>query len=371
MAQDRASSSGQNQNDAQQGQSGARQGQPGSQQNASQQNASQQRSDMNQSATGAQQGSAARSGAQQGASAAGRDWDIQSTGSDASNQRQAAGQDDVSLTRGRQEREFDTPSQYASGATGYPMYGRGNPGGLFSSMRRFSEDMDRLFDAFFAGRPLWSSLERGSEDDDDLGGYGRAQSGYGQLRQLQPHRIAGSPRIGRCASLQSKSWSASRSGGAMSPYAGSRAGSMWIPRIEMFERDGNLVITADLPGTKKGDVNVELHHDHVVIQGERRQDQTVNERGFYRSERSYGSFYRSIPLPQGVDGDSAKATFEDGVLRVEMKAPEQKKARQLDIADSSRSATGGHVGWRTERRIGRAKRYWRAALPKRRMSHLK
>ena len=56
---------------------------------------------------------------------------------------------------------------------------------------------------------------------------------------------------------------------------------------------------------------------------------------------SYGSFYRSIPLPEGVDGDSAKATFEDGVLRVEMKAPEQKKARQLDIADSSRSQTVG------------------------------
>jgi len=117
--------------------------------------------------------------------------------------------------------------------------------------------------------------------------------------------------------------------------------SMWNPHIEVFERDGKLVITADLPGTKKGDVNVELHHDHVVIQGERRQDQTVNERGFYRSERSYGSFFRSIPLPKGVDGDSAKATFEDGVLRVEMKAPEQKKARQLDISDSSANATGG------------------------------
>ena len=52
---------------------------------------------------------------------------------------------------------------------------------------------------------------------------------------------------------------------------------------DVRKHDGNLVITADLPGTKKGDVNVELHHDHVVIQGERRQDQTVNERGFYRS----------------------------------------------------------------------------------------
>ena len=130
----------------------------------------------------------------------------------------------------------------------------------------------------------------------------------------------------------------------MSRYGGSRLSSMWTPRIEMFERDGKLVITADLPGTKKSDVNVELHHDHVVIQGERRQDQTVNERGFYRSERSYGSFFRSIPLPKGVDGDSAKATFEDGVLRVEMKAPEQRKARQLDISDSSASATGGMSG---------------------------
>ena len=91
MAQDRASSSGQDQNDAQQGQSGARQGQPGSQETASQQ-----RSDMNQSATGAAGvGRALRRAA--GGRPAGRDWDVQSTGSDASTQRQAAGQDDVSL----------------------------------------------------------------------------------------------------------------------------------------------------------------------------------------------------------------------------------------------------------------------------------
>jgi len=347
MAQDKASSSGDIQNNAQQEQSGARQNQPGSQQGAAQQ-----RSDMNPSATGTQQGSAARSGAQQGSAAYGRDWNTQSTGSDASNQRQAAGQNDLSPTGGNRERDFDAPSRYASGSAGFPAYGR-YPGGLFSSMRRFSEDMDRLFDAFFTGRPLWSSFDRGGEDDDELGGYRRPQSAFGQLDDYGRAGSQGEQRSGTAQPWQSSPWSdersstnnaltsGARSGSAMSSYAGPRAASMWVPRIEMFERDGKLVITADLPGTKKSDVNVELHHDHVTIQGERRQDQTVNERGYYRSERSYGSFYRSIALPDGVDGDSAKATFEDGVLRIEMKAPEQKKARQLDIADSSASARGG------------------------------
>ena len=204
-----------------------------------------------------------------------------------------------------------------------------------------------MFDAFVGGRPLWASFDRGSEEDDDLGGYRRAQSGFGQLGDYNRTGTQGQQGQSTLQSQYSSPWNdpqrasssnalvSGRAGGATSPYAGGRSGSMWVPHMEMYERDGKLVVTADLPGMKKSDVNVELHHDHIVIQGERRHEQTSDERGFYRSERSYGSFYRSIPLPEGVDGDSAKATFQDGVLRIEMKAPEQKRSRQLDIADAS------------------------------------
>lgn len=337
MAQDKASSSGDH-NNAQQGQSGGRQTQPGSQQSASQQ-----RSDMNPGTAGTQQGSSARSGAQQG-STSGREWSGTSQGEVSS-----AGQ---SSTQGGswEDRDFDAPSRYAAGGLAHPFYGRGYPGGLFTSMRRFSEDMDRLFDAFVGGHPLWS-FDRGSEEDDDLGASRRAQSGFGQLGDYNRTGTQGQQERNAPRSQYSGPWSdqqrasprisptGGRTGGMVSPYAGSPTGSMWVPHVEMYERDGKIVVTADLPGMKKSDVNVELHHDHVVIQGERRNEQTSNERGFYRSERRYGSFYRSIPLPEGVDGDSAKAAFQDGVLRIEMKAPEQKKSRQLDISDAA--TTGG------------------------------
>jgi HSP20 family protein len=67
--------------------------------------------------------------------------------------------------------------------------------------------------------------------------------------------------------------------------------------------------------------------DAITIQGERRHEEERKEDGFYHSERSYGSFYRSIPLPEGVITDSAKATFKDGVLEVELQAPPQEVSR--------------------------------------------
>jgi HSP20 family molecular chaperone IbpA len=337
MAQDKASSSGgkNNAQQGQQGQSGARQSQPGSQQSASQQ-----RSDMNPGVAGSQQGSSARSGAQQGSSPSAREWSSPSQG-DISSAGGSATQDDrAALGRG-QDRDFDAPSRYASGGLAGPFYGRGYPRGLFTSMRRFSEDMDRLFDAFVGGHPLWSSFDRGSEEDDDLGGSRRAQSGFGQLGDYNRTGSQGQQESSATQSQYPSPWSGQRRASSRnmpSPYAGT--GSMWAPHIEMYERDGKIVVTADLPGMKKSDVNVELHHDHVVIQGERRNEQTSNERGFYRTERSYGSFYRSIPLPEGVDGDSAKAAFQDGVLRIEMQAPEQKKSRRLDISDTSGTSGG-------------------------------
>jgi HSP20 family protein len=107
----------------------------------------------------------------------------------------------------------------------------------------------------------------------------------------------------------------------------------WTPRIEMTERDdGKLVISADLPGVKKEDLNVQVTEDAVTIEGERRQERTREERGLYQSERSYGSFYRAIPLPEGVEPESASAEFKDGVLQIEISAPERKsRTHRLEI----------------------------------------
>jgi HSP20 family protein len=185
--------------------------------------------------------------------------------------------------------------QQRRGTSQFPSSYGSFAGGPFSVMRRISEDMDRLFDAFGFGRGLFPA-------------------GFGQS--------------------------------ALSGQAGEDASSLWTPHIEVHERDGKFVVSADLPGVKKEDVNVEITQDAVTIQGQRKQEKTSSEGGFYRSERSYGSFYRTIPLPEGANTDNASATFRDGVLQIEIEVPQQKSSgRTLEIKDAapgstSRSATG-------------------------------
>jgi len=151
-----------------------------------------------------------------------------------------------------------------------------SPFGLspFSFMRRFGEEMDRLFGDFGLGR----------------------------------------------------GWIPPALGGELTA-------ATWAPQVEMFERDGELVVRADLPGMTKDDIKVEFTDDGLTIEGERRNEQEEKGEGFYRSERSYGSFYRRLPLPDGVKTDNATANFRDGVLEVTMQAPkrEERKARKLEI----------------------------------------
>jgi HSP20 family protein len=168
-------------------------------------------------------------------------------------------------------------------------YFGGFGGGPFSMLRRFNEDMERMFESFGFGRNLFPA---------DIG----------------PGNWPGA--------------------------GGESASSLWSPRVEVFERDGKLIISADLPGVKKEDVNVQIDRDAVTIQGERKQEKSTDERGYYRSERSYGSFYRTIPLPEGIDEQTASATFRDGVLQIEIKAPQQRSTgRKLEIKDVSSSGT--------------------------------
>ena len=107
-------------------------------------------------------------------------------------------------------------------------------------------------------------------------------------------------------------------------------GALWSPQIEVSERDGQLVICADLPGLRKEDVKVELADDALTIQGERQEQR--EGRGY--SERTYGSFYRTVPLPEGINTDGAQARFQDGVLEVSIPMPrreQQQKNKQLEI----------------------------------------
>lgn len=119
-------------------------------------------------------------------------------------------------------------------------------------------------------------------------------------------------------------------------------GGMWSPAIEVSERDGNYVVCAELPGIKPDEVKVELTDDAVVIQGDRRWESEQNQGGLQRSERRYGQFYRSIPIPEGVDAEQVRAKLENGVLEVTVPAPQkQSNRRQIPVQAAPGGATQG------------------------------
>ena len=121
----------------------------------------------------------------------------------------------------------------------------------------------------------------------------------------------------------------------MSPFWSESSTDLWAPEIDVFQKNDQLTIQADLPGMKREDVSVEISEGAITIQGERKRETEEEREGVYRSERSYGSFYRVVPLPEGAIADEAKATFRDGVLQITMPAPPASKGRRLDITEET------------------------------------
>ena len=193
--------------------------------------------------------------------------------------------DETDRTQGDQGNTTGAGISRRQGAS--PVYGGSAGVGMnpFAAMRRWSEDMDRLFQDF---------------------GFG--QLGFG----LSPFREIGA--LG------------GRRGAGQNEFGD------WSPQVEAFRRGDNFVIRADLPGMKKDDVKVEVENNTLTISGERTDEREENREGYYRSERSYGQFYRAIPLPEGVNAEQCDATFNDGVLEVSLKAtPQREKSRQIPI----------------------------------------
>ena len=119
---------------------------------------------------------------------------------------------------------------------------------------------------------------------------------------------------------------------------------MWTPSVEVFERDNNLVVRAELPGMDKEDVKVELTDDGLVIEGERKREHEESSEGGYRSEIEYGRFYRMIPLPEGVNVDQAQARMNNGVLEVSIPMAEAKRPSRsipVETGPSQAAQTAG------------------------------
>jgi HSP20 family protein len=114
----------------------------------------------------------------------------------------------------------------------------------------------------------------------------------------------------------------------------------WSPRVDVFERENRIVTRVDLPGMKKEDVKVEVTDGHLALSGERKRETEEKKDNFYRSEREYGSFYRAVPLPEGVKLEDVKATFADGVLEVSIPLPvrQEAKVRKVEIEEQAKGA---------------------------------
>jgi HSP20 family protein len=114
----------------------------------------------------------------------------------------------------------------------------------------------------------------------------------------------------------------------------------WVPPMDLVEADDHFVLKADLPGLTESDVNIEVQDGTLTISGERKAEHEQRERGWYRIERSFGSFNRSLTIPDGVDPDRIDASFTNGVLEVHIPKPEERKPRRISISSSSAGSNG-------------------------------
>jgi HSP20 family protein len=96
--------------------------------------------------------------------------------------------------------------------------------------------------------------------------------------------------------------------------------NLWAPEVEIFEREQKFVVRVDLPGLTKEDVKISVTHDELTIEGERKIEKEEKKEGLYRTERSYGQFYRRIWIPEHVKAEAAEAVFKNGVLEITMPA---------------------------------------------------
>ena len=119
-----------------------------------------------------------------------------------------------------------------------------------------------------------------------------------------------------------------------SPTVGNGGTRRWSPAMDLLETEDHFVLRADLPGMREEDVAIELEDNVLTVSGERKADHEENGEGFYRVERAFGSFSRSLTLPRGIDAEAVNAGFTNGVLEVRIPKPEQRKPRKIAISTS-------------------------------------
>ena len=122
---------------------------------------------------------------------------------------------------------------------------------------------------------------------------------------------------------------------------GETTGRTWVPAVDMWETENELVYAFDLPGIPEDKISVEFDDGALTISGERERVNEARDEGFYRYERRFGSFSRTVGLPQGVTEDDVKADYRDGVLEIKVAKPETPKPRRIQVGSGKESAIEG------------------------------
>ena len=114
---------------------------------------------------------------------------------------------------------------------------------------------------------------------------------------------------------------------------GEKGGELEVktPDVDIMETDSELVITSDMPGLSKDDIQIKVSEDAIEVSSEVKKEEKEEEKGYIRRERVYRKFYRKLPLPVSVDAEKAKATYKNGVLEVRLPKKEEKKSFKLEI----------------------------------------
>ncbi len=119
---------------------------------------------------------------------------------------------------------------------------------------------------------------------------------------------------------------------AWHPRRRSMTPTTWLPTMDVFEKNGRLMVHVDLPGLTKKDLSIVFEENDLVLRGERKDERKVEDNDFFRAEVAYGTFYRRLPLPAGLEVDKIEASFKDGVLQIEIPLPKGKVyAKEIPI----------------------------------------
>jgi HSP20 family protein len=110
----------------------------------------------------------------------------------------------------------------------------------------------------------------------------------------------------------------------------------WMPAMDLIETDEHFVLRADLPGLDEDDIKIEIEDGTLTVSGERKAEHESKAEGYYRVERAFGAFSRSLALPKGIDPEGVSANFDRGVLEVRIPKPEERKPRRIEISGSGR-----------------------------------